>query len=51
MIHLDFTQADIDALDYERYHHPHPQVQRKMEVVYLKSQDLSHQASRRLCRL
>lgn len=51
IIRLDFTQAEIDALDYERYHHPHPQVQRKMEVVYLKSQGLSHQEIRRLCRL
>ena len=51
MIRLEFTEADIDALDYERYHHPHPQVQRKMEVIYLKSQGLSHQEIRRLCRL
>jgi len=51
MIQLEFSEADITALDYERYHHPHPQVQRKMEVLYLKSQGLSHQEIRRLCRI
>ncbi len=51
MIQLEFSEADITALDYERYHHPHPQVQRKMEVLYLKSQGLSHQEIRRLSRV
>ena len=51
MIQLEFSKVDIDALDYERYHHPHPHVQRKMEVLYLKSQGLSHQEIRRLCRI
>lgn len=35
---LAFTEAEGKALDYERYHYPHPLVQRKMEVVWLKSQ-------------
>lgn len=48
MIHIDFTTHDIDALHHERFHHPHPRVQLKMEVVYLKSQGLSH---RDICRL
>lgn len=51
MIRLEFSDADIEALDYERYHHPHPQVQRKMEAVYLKSQGLSHQQIQQLCRI
>jgi len=51
MIQLEFSEADIEALDYERYHHPHPQVQRKMEVLYLKSQGIRHQEIRRLCRI
>ena len=51
MIKLEFSDADIDALDYERYHHPHPQVQRKMEVLYLKSQGVSHGEIMRLCRI
>ena len=51
MIRLEFSKSDITALAYERYHHPHPHVQRKMEVLYLKSQGLSHQEIRRLCQI
>jgi transposase len=48
MIKLEFTVADTKALEYERYHHPHPRVQRKMEAVWLKSQGLAHQEISRL---
>lgn len=51
MLTLEFTEADIAALDYERYHHPHPQVQRKMEALYLKSQGLPHKQISQLCRI
>jgi len=30
-------------LSYERFNHPHPFVQRKMEALWLKSQGLPHQ--------
>jgi len=33
MIQLEFTPEAIAALHHERYHHPHPRVQRKMEVL------------------
>jgi len=42
MIELHFSPTDVETLDHERYHHPHPRVQRKMEALYLKSQDLPH---------
>jgi transposase len=42
MIHIDFTDETIAQLRYERYHHPHPRVQMKMETLFLKSQGLSH---------
>ena len=48
MIQLAFSEAEVKALNYERYHHPHPRVQRKMEALWLKSQGLPHQA---ICRL
>ncbi len=48
MIKLEFTAAEAKALDYERYHHPHPRVQRKMEAVWLKSRGLAHQEISRL---
>jgi transposase len=51
MIHIDFTPTDIDALHHERFHHPHPRVQLKMEAVYLKSQGLAHQEICRLVRI
>jgi len=40
MIKINFTETDITQLKYERYHHPHPRVQRKMEALLLKSHGL-----------
>jgi transposase len=42
MIRIEFSEEEKRALDYERYHHPHPHVQRKMEALWLKSQKLPH---------
>lgn len=39
---LEFTLEIQEALNYERYHHPVPLVQRRMEVLWLKSHDLPH---------
>jgi len=51
MIQVEFNEEAIRALEYERYHHPSPKVQKKMEVLYLKSQGLPHHEIRRLCRI
>ena len=48
MIKIEFTEEEMQALDYERYNHIHPRVQRKMEALWLKSQGLSH---KEICRL
>ena len=40
---LEFTSEIIEALNYERYHHPVPLVQRRMEVLWLKSHGLAHE--------
>lgn len=40
---LDFTPEIQKILNYERYHHPVPLVQRRMEVLWLKSHGLSHE--------
>jgi transposase len=37
-----FTADDRQALAHDRYHHPDPRVQRKMEVLWLKSHGLPH---------
>jgi transposase len=42
MISVIFSHEDIKQLCYERYHHPHPKVQQKMEVMLLKSHNLPH---------
>jgi transposase len=42
VLHLSFTQADSDELHYQRYHHPHPRVQMKMEALLLKAKGLPH---------
>ncbi len=39
---LEFTAEMQETLNYERYHHPVPLVQRRMEVLWLKSHDLPH---------
>ena len=51
MIRVEFSQETIEVLESERYHHPHPRAQKKMEVLYLKSQGLAHQEICRLCRI
>ena len=43
MLQLEFSEADKGALTHERYHHPHPRVQQRMEALWLKSQGLAHQ--------
>src|SRR5260370_39914467 len=51
MRRFTFTPEVRDALRHERYHHPHPRVQQKMEVVWLKSQGLAHEDIARLARV
>jgi transposase len=39
---IGFTAEDRRALIHDRFHHPDPRVQRKMEVLWLKSHGLNH---------
>jgi transposase len=43
MREFTFSDEDLKAIATDRYHHPHPHVQRKMEVLWLKSRGLPHQ--------
>ncbi len=43
MLSIEFSEEDRPALLYERFHHPHPRVQIKMEALWLKSQGMEHQ--------
>ena len=49
MLQLTFSEADKQALHYERYHHPHPRVQQRMEALWLKSHGLPHHQIAQLC--
>lgn len=49
MLKMEFSTAERKALHYQRFYHPHPRVQMKMEAVYLKSQQLPHHEICRLC--
>jgi transposase len=40
MAKLTFTEADQQALHKERFEHPHPRVQQRMEALWLISQGL-----------
>lgn len=39
---LEFTLTSLEELNYERYRHPIPLVQRRMEALWLKSHGLPH---------
>ena len=38
-----FNPDVLAEIRHDRYHHPHPRVQRKMEVLWLKSRGFTHQ--------
>lgn len=40
---IEFTPEIKKALNYERYHYPAPLVQKRMEVLWLKSHALPHE--------
>lgn len=41
-IQLEFTPDTLKELHYQRYHHPAPLVQRRMEALWLKGHELPH---------
>ena len=43
MRQFSFTAEDLQTIASDRYGHPHPHAQRKMEVLWLKSHDLPHE--------
>ena len=50
MLKRDFTQEYIEKLHYERYHYPYALVQKRMEVMYLKSHGIKHKNICSLCK-
>jgi hypothetical protein len=50
-MHNALLTCSLEQLHYERFHHPHPRGQQKIEVLYLKSQGYPHQEITRLIRV
>ena len=48
MTRLTFTEAEQQALHQERFEHPHPRVQQRMEVLWLISQGIGYPLAARL---
>src|SRR4030042_5325735 len=42
MIQINYSLKDKEIFKYERIHHPHPRVQQRMDVLWLKSNELPH---------
>lgn len=51
MLQMKFTEEETERLHHERFHHPHPRVQQRCEVVYLKAINYSHQEIGYIARL
>ena len=43
MRRFEFTEEELRTIAYERYHHPNPRVQRRMEILWLKSKGETHE--------
>jgi transposase len=48
MARLTFSEEDQQALHRERFEHPHPRVQQRMEVLWLISQGVGYAQAARL---
>ena len=48
MTRLTFTAAEQQALHKERFEHPHPRVQQRMEVLWLINQGIVYTQAARL---
>lgn len=51
MIELTFTPEIIEELHFERFNHPHPRVQLKMEAMYLRGRDFSCKDVCAICKI
>jgi len=51
MIELAFTPEIIEELHYERFNHPHPRVQLKMEAIYLRGKGFSCKDVCSICKI
>lgn len=40
---LTFSEADVQGMAHERYHHPDPRVRRQVEILWLKHHGFTHE--------
>src|SRR5215208_2868588 len=45
MQEISFSEADVQAMGHDRYHHPEPCVQRHMEILWLKQHAANYNLS------
>jgi len=43
MREITFSEADVQAIAHDRFHHPEPRVQRRLEILWLKYHGLGHE--------
>jgi transposase len=43
MRNITFSEADVQGMAHERYHHPDPRVQHQMEILWLKHHGFTHE--------
>ena len=43
MRRFEFTEEELRTIAHERYYHPNPRVQRRMEILWLKSKGETHE--------
>ena len=48
MARLTFSEEEQQALQRERFEHPHPRVQQRLEVLWLISQGMTYARAARL---
>jgi transposase len=43
MREITFSETDVQAIGHDRYHHPDPRVQRRLEILWLKYHGFTHE--------
>lgn len=51
MINITFSDQDVNDLYQNRFEYPHPRIQLRFEVLYLKAMGLSHLEICRFCKI
>ena len=51
MIEVTFSEKDLQEISYLRYHHPSPKIQKRMEVLWLKSLNVSRKLTAQIAQV